>query len=83
MLVHVRLAEPFWRAVGERRIAVELVDGARVGDLLDQLCARYPALSRELEEAAPLIFVGEKEAEAGTILTEGSHVHLVWPIAGG
>ncbi|MCP5094800.1 MAG: MoaD/ThiS family protein [Chloroflexi bacterium] len=83
MLVHVRLAEPFWRAVGQRRITVELALGARVADLLAQLCAKHPTLSQEIEEAPPLIFIGDDDGEMETVLTEGAQVHLVWPIAGG
>lgn len=83
MQVQVRLAEPFWRVVGDRRISVELADGACVSELLDQLGRQYPDLVREFDEAPPLIFVGDDEGEADTILSEGAHVHLVWPIAGG
>jgi molybdopterin converting factor small subunit len=83
MWIEVRLAEPFWRAVGERRLAVELAAGTRVADMLRQLGEYYPDLNRELAEAPPLIFIGDDEGDAETVLTDGAQVHLVWPIAGG
>ena len=81
--IHVRLGEPFWRAVGQRELTVDLKAGARVTDLLARLCQQHPALERELAEAAPHIFIGEEEAQNDTLLTDGSWIYLVWPIAGG
>ena len=83
MNVHVRLAEPFWRTVGQRNLDVELAGGARVADLLAALLAQYPALAQEFAEAVPLIFVDEDEATGETALADGRTIHLVWPIAGG
>ena len=83
MQVHVRLAEPFWRAVGQRRLQMEVGLNARVSDLLALLCSQFPALETELAEASPHIFVGDAEASMDTGLKEGDNVHLVWPIAGG
>ncbi len=83
MCVEVRLAEPFWRTAGVRRLTLELGDGSRVADVLAALGARYPALGRELAEDPPLVFVGDDEARAETRLAAGSTVHLVWPVAGG
>jgi molybdopterin converting factor small subunit len=83
MRVPVRLAEPFWRAVGQREIELTLPDGARVADLLAHLCQRHPALKAELVEAPPVIFIGEEEADENSDLREGCRVHIVWPVAGG
>ncbi len=83
MKIHIRLAEPFWRAVGQRNLDIELADGAQLSTLLTTLQARYPSLKGEFDEAPPIIFVNEAEADANTWLTDGSHVHFVWPIAGG
>ena len=52
-------------------------------DLISELRERYPDLAKEMEEAPPVIFVGEKEARHETRLEDDDHVHLVWPIAGG
>ena len=83
MNIHVRLAEPFWRVVGQRNLDVELTAGSRMADLLAALLAQYPALAQEFADAPPLLFVGEDEADEETALADGRHVHLVWPIAGG
>ena len=83
MHVYVRLAEPFWRAVGRRDLDLELAPDSRVSDLLALLRRRHPELARELDEAPPTIFIGDREAHEHTVLCEGSRVHLVWPVAGG
>ena len=83
MRVHLRLAEPFWRAFGQRDVDLDLEPGSRVDDLLTLLKARYPALGGELEAAQPHIFVGEAEATPETALSESDQVHLIWPVAGG
>jgi len=83
MQVQVRLAEPFWRAVGQRNLTVDLVADGRVADLIALLCELYPDLTQELAEAPPHIFVGDEEAESDTPLSENCQVHLVWAVAGG
>ncbi|MBI3160188.1 MAG: MoaD/ThiS family protein [Chloroflexi bacterium] len=83
MLIHVRLAEPFWRAAGSRTLALELPAPATIADLLARLEADYPALKTEIELSPPLIFIGEMEAERTSSLAAGALVHLVWPLAGG
>ncbi len=81
--VQVRLAEPFWRMAGVRRLELELEEGACVADVLAALGARYPRLGHEMEEDPPQVFVGEAEARADTEVKAGALVHLVWPVAGG
>lgn len=83
MQVHVRLAEPFWRAVGARDLQLRLAPQSTVGDLLTALRERYPALSAELEVTPPHVFIEDEEVKADAPLSAGSRVHLVWPIAGG
>lgn len=83
MKVSVRLAEPFWRTVGERDLQFELDDHASVADLMDHLTKAFPDLAREFEQAAPLVFLGDEEAAAEAQLKDGQQVHLVWPLAGG
>jgi molybdopterin converting factor small subunit len=83
MRVQVRLTEPFWRSVGKRVLEIEVEENALVGDLMRLLTKTYPELGREFAEAAPMVFVGEEEAAAESLLEEGQLVHLVWPIAGG
>jgi hypothetical protein len=43
----------------------------------------YPALSVELDQSPPHIFIEDMEADAASFLTEGGHLHIVWPVAGG
>ena len=83
MKVKVRFAEPFWRAVGERELVIELDAGSRIKDLLENLKANYPAFEREIKLSPPMIFVGDNEVDLQSVLTDGVQVHLVWPIAGG
>jgi molybdopterin converting factor small subunit len=83
MFVHIRLSEPYWRTVGQRNFDLEMEDGNRVNDLVSALCNRSKGLAQELEEAPPVIFIDEVEASMETELSHDSHVHLVWPIAGG
>src|SRR3972149_3862074 len=81
--IHVRLAEPFWRAVGLRDLEMELNPASRADDLLVALREQYPSLGIEFDQTPPHIFIGEVEAPRDSLLTDGAHVHLVWPIAGG
>jgi molybdopterin converting factor small subunit len=83
MRVYVRLAEPFWRAAGQRDLTLELENESRVAGLLARLLEAYPDLEREMYEAPPNIFVGEQEARPDTPLANGDRVYLVWPVAGG
>lgn len=83
MHIMVRLAEPYWRCVGRRELSLEVEESACVGDLVALFRQHYPALSQEMDEAAPLIIVGEAECSSDTALTAGCCVHLVWPLAGG
>jgi molybdopterin converting factor small subunit len=81
--IHVRLAEPFWHAAGLREIQMSMNPASRVDDLLAALREQYPGLGREFEQTPPHIFIGEVESSGASVLTDGAHVHLVWPIAGG
>lgn len=83
MQIQVRFAEPFWRVIGQRNITLELEENANIAMLLALLQQQYPKLTAEFEESPPMIFVGEDEASADTILEDDNTVHLVWPIAGG
>lgn len=83
MQISIRLGEPFWRVVGRRNLEWTLAPGATLAELLDQLCREFPGLAQELREAPPHLFVGEDEASPAAILTEGSHVSLLWAVAGG
>ena len=83
MQIHIRFAEPFWRAVGLREIEMDINPASRADDLLAALREQYPTLGMEFDQTPPHIFIGEVEASRDTLLTDGARVHLVWPIAGG
>ena len=83
MQITVRLAEPFWRAVGLRDIGMTLPPGSRADDLLVALRDKFPTLGVEFDQSPPHIFIGDVEAPRDTLLADGARVHLVWPIAGG
>lgn len=83
MNVQVRLAEPFWRAVGQRNLQVEVVSHSSLRELLALLCKKYPGISTEIAESATLLFVNEEEVNKDAVLSEGDEVHILWPIAGG
>lgn len=83
MIIHVRLAEPFWRPSGKREHQLELSDGSNAGDLLAYLIMQYPELGQEFQETPPHIFCGEDEISLEDELKDGQPIHLVWPLAGG
>jgi molybdopterin converting factor small subunit len=83
MKINVRLAEPFWRSVGQRDLTLEVDEGARVSDVVERLCILYPSLGKELAENPPLLFVDEHEVTPENLLVDGNRVYLMWPVAGG
>ena len=83
MNVHVRLAEPFWRAVGLRELDMTLPSASSVDDLLTLLRERYPRLGVDFDQCPPHIFIGEAEADAHSPLEDGARAHFVYPVAGG
>ena len=83
MQIIIRFGEPFWRAVGERNLTLEVAPGITAGFLVEHLCHEYPALSKELLEAPPHIFINEEPAQEETHLEDGALIHLVWALSGG
>ncbi|MBI4314890.1 MAG: MoaD/ThiS family protein [Chloroflexi bacterium] len=85
MNVIVHLGEPFWRAAGQREIALALGDGATVSDALRAVGQRHPALAGELDggEVTPMVFVNDEEARTDRRLTDGAKIYVVWPVSGG
>lgn len=83
MNIRVRLAEPFWRSVGQRDLHVELGKHANLGELLGTLQKQYPALIAEMEAETYHIFINDTENGLDAALEEGDRIHIVWPIAGG
>jgi molybdopterin converting factor small subunit len=82
--VIVHLGEPFWRAAGQREIALALGEGATVSDALHAVGRRHPALAGDLGgEVTPMVFVNDEEAQADSRLTDGAKIYVVWPVSGG
>ncbi len=48
MKVAWHLGDPFWRAVGERRLSMDLPEGSTVADALESLGREHPLLGRIL-----------------------------------
>lgn len=81
--IHIRFAEPFWRAVGLREVQMTMNPASSVDDLMVVLREQYPSLGIEFDQTPPHIFIGDVEVTRDSLLTDGARVHLVWPIAGG
>lgn len=83
LIIHLRLAEPFWRSAGARELDLTLGPASRVDDLLAALREQYPRLGLDLDQTPPNIFIGDVEASRDSPLTDGARVHFVYPVAGG
>ena len=81
----VHLGEPYWRSISARDVEVTLPDRATVASLLFALFDQYPALAPDLRdgEVRPAIVVDDADAQPDTLLHDGSHLHIVWPVSGG
>jgi molybdopterin converting factor small subunit len=93
MVIEVKMGEPLWKAVGERRVALEVEDGATVADALARLRAAYPQFGAALDAGGTRMgipfnfFVNRrlvKERElAQRKLKAGDTLHILAPIVGG
>jgi molybdopterin converting factor small subunit len=99
MKVTVRLGEPVWRAVGQRRVEIEAPgDTLSLPDLVQRLEAAYPKLRQELgsedSDADPgsidyhlTFFLKDRMVKPSEMATErvgdGEEVMIVLPMAGG
>jgi molybdopterin converting factor subunit 1 len=81
MRVKVKLFAAAREMVGQGEVAVDLHEGGTVGDLMDQVFARYPKLKGI---AASLIFAVNREMVERTAgLREGDEVGVLPPVSGG
>lgn len=81
MRVEVLLFGVLARRVGERRLTLELPEGATVGAALEVLSGRYEAigaLRQRLATAVDMAYVG-----SDFVLTEGGEMALIPPVSGG
>lgn len=82
MNVDVKLFAILRERAGRDRVAVELPEGASVGDALSRL--RSEPLLGELIERIPVTMAVNREyAEEGTPLAEGDELALIPPVSGG
>ncbi len=77
--VQVRLFASYREAAGTNRLDTSLPQGARVGDLLDLLAERLPALKR----APGLVAVNHTYVQPDVVLPDGDEVALIPPVGGG
>ncbi|HZU06793.1 MAG TPA: MoaD/ThiS family protein [Chloroflexota bacterium] len=96
MRVTVRLGEPLWRAVGQRRVEIE-APGERctLPELVQRLEAAYPQLRAELSAGAAgdgvdyhfTFFLRDRMVKPADMAAEhvadGEEVMIVLPMAGG
>lgn len=66
--------------MGSSKKSVQLPDGARVEDLLEQIRKEHPSLA---ELKSLLVAVNEEYAEGEVVLTERDEVALIPPVSGG
>jgi molybdopterin converting factor small subunit len=93
MVVEVKMGDPLWRAVGQKRVSLELSDGATVTDALAQLGSIYPDFGAGLEAGGARMgipfnfFVNRKLVKdrdlAKRKLKSGDTLYILAPIVGG
>ncbi|MEK7440451.1 MAG: MoaD/ThiS family protein [Chloroflexota bacterium] len=85
MKIFLHLGEPFWRAAGKREVEIILNDGGTISDALASLAKTYPTLAKDLDgnEAKPMLFMNDEEASPENLLSDGTKIHVVWPVSGG
>jgi sulfur carrier protein ThiS len=95
MRITLRLGDPLWRKVGQRRLDLELAEGQTAADALALFTARYPAAGADLlpdgqsaQERLPYhLFVNHRkipwEAAGATPLRDGDQVVVFLIVVGG
>jgi molybdopterin converting factor small subunit len=91
MRVTVKLGEPLRSAVGERKAALELPEGATVADLLSSLADTYPRFQHEFYEREIdfpyALFLNDHQVKLDgvekTPVSEGDTLFIFLPVAGG
>ena len=91
MRVTVKLGEPLRSTVGERKVALELPEGATVTDLLSSLTDSYPCFQHEFygrEIDSPYaLFLNDHQIKLDgvekTPVSEGDTLFIFLPVAGG
>jgi molybdopterin converting factor small subunit len=81
MRIDVRLGSGLSRLAGAPRLAVDVADGATVGEVLVRVAQERPALASGLPSA--LTVVGGTQVDGERVLSEGDEVAVLTPVAGG
>ena len=81
LTVNVRFSAALAQTAGTPRLQMAMLEGATVGDLLDQLAAAQPHLAGRLPHL--VVAVGGRHAGRADPLYDGQEVVLVMPAAGG
>jgi molybdopterin synthase catalytic subunit len=79
--VEVLLFGPLADVAATPRVRWSIAAGARVGDLLDRVAERWPALRPRLASVA--VAVNLAYATRGAVLSAGDEVALIPPVSGG
>jgi molybdopterin converting factor subunit 1 len=82
MFVHVRLFAMLRERAGREEVAVELPEGATVGDALAAV-GRQHGLAELLERTPVVMAVNREYASADSILAESDELALIPPVSGG
>jgi molybdopterin converting factor subunit 1 len=80
MTVNVHLFASYADSLGPSALALEMAEGATVGDVVAQV-RTMPGASRLPSE--PLVAVNERYAKRDRVLVSGDEVAIIPPVAGG
>jgi molybdopterin converting factor subunit 1 len=80
MKLNVLLFASYADSLGTSALALEMAEGATVGDVVTQVRA-LPGASRLPSE--PLVAVNERYAKRDHVLVSGDEVAIIPPVAGG
>ena len=81
MRIDVRLGTGLSRIAGGPRLAIDVAEGATVGDVLARVAEERPAIAGGLPSA--LTVVRGTQVDGGRVLAEGDEVAVLTPVAGG
>jgi molybdopterin converting factor small subunit len=81
MRIDVRLGSGLSRLAGGPRLAVDVAEGATVGDVLVRVARERPALAAGLRSALTVVHGSQVGGER--VLAEGDEVAVLAPVAGG
>ena len=81
MRIDIRLGTGLSRLAGGPRLAVDVADGATVGEVLVRVAEERPAIAAGLPSA--LTVVRGTQVGGDRVLAEGDEVAVITPVSGG